>query len=98
MITKPICAGIDYITNTDQFERRIQNFDYQSWTPPGQLFNSYTLDTKTYEIWHAPLLNDACKEILSNMQILVLCLIEGASVIDVDDEIWANRRWDIYFL
>ena len=83
---------------TEQFEQRVQNFDYQSFTPPGQLIESYSLDDKTYEIWHAPLLNEACKEILANMQILILFFIEGASLIDVSDEAWANRRWDVYFL
>ncbi|KAF8466625.1 acyl-CoA N-acyltransferase [Kalaharituber pfeilii] len=58
----------------------------------------YTLDGKTYEIWHAPLMNEACKEILHNMQILVVFFIEGATPIDVTDEVWTNRRWDVYFL
>lgn len=86
------------MTDAEQFDRRIQNFDYQSFTPPGSLFNTYSLDGKTYEIWHANLLNEACREILNNMQILVLFFIEGASLLDVNDEVWANRRWDVYFL
>lgn len=82
----------------EQFEQRIQNFDYQSFTPPGQLFNTYSLGGKVYEVWHASLLNDSCKEILDNMQIFVLFFIEGASLLDIKDDVWANRRWDVYFL
>ncbi|RPB22285.1 histone acetyltransferase type B [Terfezia boudieri ATCC MYA-4762] len=88
----------EYMTDTEQFDQRIQNFDYQSFTPPGQLFNTYSLDGKVYEIWQANLLNEACREILNNMQSLVLFFIEGASLLDVNDEPWANRRWDVYFL
>ena len=86
------------MTDPEEFDQRIQNFDYQSFTPPGKLYNTYTLDGKTYEIWYAPLIDEACKEIIRNVQILILFFIEGGSIIDVDDEIWTNRRWDVYFL
>ena len=90
--------SIEYMTDTEQFDQRIQKFDYQSFTPPGQLFDTYSLDGKIYEIWYANLLNETCREILNNMQILVLFFIEGASLLDVSDEAWTNRRWDVYFL
>lgn len=39
-----------------------------------------------------------CRQLLANMQLLVVLFIEGATAIDLDDEEWSSRRWEVFFL
>ena len=68
------------------------------WTPPGELMSSYILKGKQYEIWHSTMDNDRCKDLLANIQILVTMYIEGGTFIDLEDEEWTLKRWEVFFL
>ena len=67
------------------------------WKPPGQLMQSFTLHGKQYEIWKAPMLDSAARQIWLNLRILVLLFIDGATVEGLDDEETLDR-WSLYFL
>ena len=69
----------------------------KDWKPPGQLMQSFTLHGKNYEIWKAPMLDPAARQIWLNMRILVLLFIDGATIEGLDDEETLDR-WSLYFL
>ncbi|KAF2996023.1 histone acetyltransferase 1 [Curvularia kusanoi] len=69
----------------------------KDWKPPGELMHSFTLHGKQYEIWKAPMLDPAARQIWLNMRILVLLFIDGATVEGLDDEETLDR-WSLYFI
>lgn len=52
----------------------------------------------TYEVWRSSVSDARCRQLLANMQLLVVLFIEGATAIDLDDEEWSSRRWEVFFL
>lgn len=66
-----------------------------AWKPPGDKLSEYTRDGEKYEIWCASLTDDAAKEVLQNMQILVPLFIEGGTTLQLDQE-WTTRRWKLF--
>lgn len=69
-----------------------------TFKPPGKSVHSYTHKDRNYEIFHANLSDPECRQLLRNFQILVLFFIEAGSTIDLDDEDWVIRRWEVFFL
>jgi len=69
-----------------------------SFSPPGKMVQSYTMEDRTYGIWAANLSDPAAKRLLRSMQILVLFFVEGASMIELDDVDWTIQRWTVFFL
>lgn len=69
----------------------------KDWNPPGDRLNSFSVEGKQFEIWKAPLLNNAARQIWKNMSILVLLFIEGATTEGLDDEETLDR-WSLYLL
>jgi histone acetyltransferase 1 len=69
----------------------------KDWKPPGQKMSSFAVGGKQYEIWKAPLMDDAARRIWKNMSILVLLFIEGATTEGLDDEETLDR-WTLWLL
>ncbi|KAF3938252.1 hypothetical protein ABW19_dt0205481 [Dactylella cylindrospora] len=69
-----------------------------TFTPPGKLVNQYTKDDKTFEIYHSNLSDPQTRQLIENMQILVLFFIEAANTLQLDDEEWTIDRWDVLFV
>lgn len=69
----------------------------KDWKPPGERLRSFGVDGKQYEIWKAPLVGEAARQIWKNMSILVLLFIEGATTESLNDEETIDR-WYIYLL
>ena len=90
--------GVGFLISSPAFTKRIQTYDYAAFTPPGRCLYRYENEGKNYEIWKAPMMDQRCREVFDNMQILALFFIEGATLIDSEDEIWTRKRWDVYFL
>jgi histone acetyltransferase 1 len=63
--------------------------------PPGDKIREYTREGQTYEIWCSSLTDDAAKEVLQNMQILIPMFIEGGSALVLDQD-WTTRRWKLF--
>jgi histone acetyltransferase 1 len=62
------------------------------------MLSGYTLKGKNYEIWRSSVDDVRCRELLDNVQVLVLLYIEGGSYINLEDEEWTNQRWEVFFL
>ncbi|OAL48422.1 histone acetyltransferase type B [Pyrenochaeta sp. DS3sAY3a] len=69
----------------------------KDWKPPGERKAAFTLHGKQFEIWKAPMTDPDARRIWSNMKILVLLFIEGATTEGLDDEETFDR-WSIFFL
>jgi len=69
-----------------------------SWTPPGEVKHSYTVNGTRYEIWCASLLDPQAKEILSNMRIFIPFYIEGGTCTFLDDPDWSLERWKLWLV
>ncbi|CAO2651662.1 Nn.00g042320.m01.CDS01 [Neocucurbitaria sp. VM-36] len=69
----------------------------KDWKPPGERLNSFEVQGKQYEIWKASMTDPAARRIWTNMKILVLLFIEGATTEGLDDEETFDR-WSIYLL
>lgn len=69
----------------------------KDWKPPGELMQSFSVRGKKYEIWKAPMLDAAARQVWLNLRILVLLFIDGATVEGLDDEETLDR-WTLYFL
>jgi histone acetyltransferase 1 len=65
------------------------------WKPPGDKIREYARNGEIYEIWCASLTDDAAKEVLQNMQILVPLFIEGGTTLQLDQD-WTTRRWKLF--
>lgn len=70
----------------------------KAFTPPGTLHSTYSSSGRTYEIWRSSVDGADCQRVLENMQFLVQLYIEGGQAIDLDDEEWSNKRWEVFFL
>lgn len=68
------------------------------FTPPGRLHSTYTSSGRTFEAWRSSIDDVDCQSVLENLQFLVQLYIEGGQAIDLDDEEWSNKRWDVFFL
>ena len=64
-----------------------------SFTPPGQLIDSYVANSNTYSVYKSSLQDPNTLELVNRLQLFVLLFIEGGSFIDVSDD-----RWQIYVL
>lgn len=67
------------------------------WKPPGELAHAFTLYGKQYEIWRASMSDAEARRIWTNMKILVILFIEGATTDGLDDEETLDR-WTLYLL
>lgn len=70
----------------------------EAWEPPGELLHQYEVDGRTFGIWSTNLSNPVAKQILKNMQILVLFFIEGGSMIELEDVDWTIERWTLFLM
>ncbi|KAA8907346.1 acyl-CoA N-acyltransferase [Sphaerosporella brunnea] len=66
--------------------------------PPGVLQTTFDHNGRRFEVWRSNINDTNCAQLLANMQILVLLYIEGGSPIDLNDEVWSNQRWEVFFL
>lgn len=64
-----------------------------SFTPPGQLIDSYIVNSNTYSVYKSSLQDSNTIALVNRLQLFVLLLIEGGSFIDISDD-----RWQIYVL
>ncbi|KAI5817158.1 acyl-CoA N-acyltransferase [Pyronema omphalodes] len=81
----------------DQFFQDLKNRT-EAFTPPGELQKTFKRGSKTYEVWLANVSDERCATLLRNIQMLAILYIDGASTIEVDDEEWSNKRWEVFFL
>jgi histone acetyltransferase 1 len=70
----------------------------EPFAPPGVLQSKIHHGGRTFEVWRSSVDDERCAELLANMQILVLLYIEGGSPIELEDEEWSNKRWEVFFL
>jgi len=68
------------------------------FTPPGVLYYTYSRSGRIFQVWRSSVADPDCQHVLENMQFLVQLYIEGGQAIDLDDEEWSNKRWDVFFL
>jgi len=64
-----------------------------SFTPPGQLIDSYVANSNTYSVYKSSLRDPNTLALVNRLQLFVLLFIEGGSFIDISDD-----RWQIYVL
>lgn len=74
-----------------------------NWTPPGKLVRTIERNGETYEVWKGSLADEAVKQLVKRIQILVLFHIEGGSYIGEDaegkeDPEYSLARWNVFFL
>ncbi|CUS09871.1 unnamed protein product [Tuber aestivum] len=81
-----------------EFQTIILQRDDTKWRPPGDKISEYSLKGKTYEVWRSTIDDPYCRSILKNIQILITFYIEGGTAIDLEDEEWTNKRWEVFFL
>jgi histone acetyltransferase 1 len=68
-----------------------------AWKPPGECMHTFSLHGKQFEIWKAPMTDATARRIWTNMKILVLLFIEGATTEGLDDEDTFDR-WSLYLM
>nr|ANS59908.1 putative B-type histone acetyltransferase HAT1 [Pestalotiopsis microspora] len=98
---KEFLPGVAFQSKKD-FEAAVKALP-ADWTPPGELIKTFERDGETYEVWKGNLADQAVKQLVKRLQILVLLYIEGGSYIgedaDGNDEPeYSLARWDVYFL
>lgn len=64
-----------------------------SFTTPGTLIDSYTVDSKKYMVFQSSLKDPETVKLVDRLEFLVLLFIEGGSYIDLADD-----RWQVYIL
>ena len=64
-----------------------------SFRPPGQVVESYTIDSNTYSVYKSSLGDPDTRTLVERLQLMVLLFIEGGSYIDAEDD-----RWQIHIL
>ena len=69
-----------------------------TFTPPGQLINTYTRKNRTFEIWAGSLLDPSIRKIVDRMQVFVSFFIEAGTPINTKDFDWTLDRWRLYFV
>lgn len=68
------------------------------WTPPGEILSEFDgVDGAKFEIRRSNLADDASRQIIDRVQLLILLFIEGGSYIGTDTTDSLDR-WDIFFL
>ncbi|KAI6359327.1 histone acetyltransferase 1 [Pyricularia grisea] len=68
------------------------------WTPPGEILSEFDgADGAKFEIRRSSLADDATRQIIDRVQLLILLFIEGGSYIGTDTNDSLDR-WDIFFL
>lgn len=72
--------------------------DVAEWKPPGELLHQYQLGGRQFGIWSTTLMDPRARDLLRNMQILILFFIEGGTYIELDDPDWTMERWRIFFV
>lgn len=70
----------------------------QPFSPPGKLIKTYQRDLNTYEVYRTTLDDVSACALLHNMQFLVTFYIEAGTPLDLRDEEWTNKRWEVFFL
>ncbi|KAM0716549.1 hypothetical protein Q7P37_007994 [Cladosporium fusiforme] len=81
----------------EAFDATAEHEGAADWKPPGERIREYTRDGKKYEIWCASLVDDAAKEVLENMQILVPLFIEGGTTLQLEQD-WTTQRWKLFLV
>lgn len=82
---------------TKESKKERQHATSRDWKPPGQLMQSFAVHGKQYEVWKSPMLDPVARQIWTNLKILVLLFIDGATTEGLDDEETMDR-WSLYFL
>lgn len=67
------------------------------FTPPGELLHQYEHDGRKFGVWSTTLLDPAARQLLRNLQIMILFFIEGGSYIELGDPDWTLERWRLFF-
>ena len=78
-------------------EDAVLNGNGAEFKPPGERIHSYSRDGKRYEVWCASLANEAAKQLLENMEILVPMFIEGGTMLQLEQD-WTTQRWKLFLL
>ncbi|KAK5083730.1 histone acetyltransferase 1 [Lithohypha guttulata] len=79
------------------YDERLQN-ERAQWTPPGELVHKYSKKGQDFEVWAGSLLDPKVKQLVNNVQILVLFYIEAGSLLNLDEVDWSLDRWRVYFV
>lgn len=83
----------------NNFNSSVQNDKHaKDWKPPGTLVSTYSRKDQQFEIWAGSLLDPAIRELVDNIQILILFYIEGGQFINLEDVDWTLDRWRVYFI
>ncbi|ORY15185.1 acyl-CoA N-acyltransferase [Clohesyomyces aquaticus] len=69
-----------------------------SWKPPGDLIHSFNAHGRQFEVWKTTFADPVAKELYRNVQVVVPLLIEGGSLIELDDPEWTIERWTLFLL
>lgn len=70
----------------------------RDFKPPGVAVYWYTSKKRQFEIWMAEFTDQAVRDIISRMQILISFFIEGGTPLELNDEEWTQARWRVFFL
>jgi histone acetyltransferase 1 len=70
----------------------------KNWKPPGELYESGSLDNATFEIWKGSLADKAIQQLVKRIQILIPFFIEGGQAINLEELDWSLRRWTVFLL
>lgn len=89
----------DHFRHTALDDAQTPNSEEQAvWEPPGELLNQYEVEGRTFGIWSTSLTDPAARELIQNIEILVLFFIEGASLLDLSDSDAVLERWRVFFV
>jgi histone acetyltransferase 1 len=75
----------DVFDDENDFQMYLAN---PSFTPPGELIDSYTLSSNTYSVYKSSLRDPQTVALVERLQLLVILFIEGGSYIDTSDDRW----------
>ena len=68
-----------------------------TFRPPGEKVHEYSRDGRKYEIWCVSLSDPTARQLLENMQVLVPMLIEGGTMLQLEQD-WTTQRWKLFLL
>ncbi|KAH6661296.1 histone acetyl transferase HAT1-like protein [Truncatella angustata] len=98
---KEYLPGVAFQKKAD-FELAVNQLP-SSWSPPGEQIKTFQRKGETYGVWKGSLADEAVKQLVKRIQVLVLFYIEGGSYIGEDAEgkdepDYSLARWNVYFL
>ncbi|KAH9903686.1 histone acetyl transferase HAT1-like protein [Xylariomycetidae sp. FL2044] len=98
---KEYLPGVAFQTR-QEYERAVKALP-DTWKPPGKLVKSVEKNGETFEIYQGSMADEAVKQLVKRIQVVVLFFIEGGSYIGEDadgkeEPEYSLARWSVFFV